>query len=113
LTYQPSQLSLGSGNLVVQLRFVPPSYELLLVDEVKKTNRRAVFTGGDLRQVTLDMHPVEAGNIKLSYVARHILIEVSGKIFARVLDVDFMRLHNAASVGMGESISTGDAFDLR
>ena len=99
--------------MIVQLRFVPPSYELTLRDENSRAVKKAIFSGGDLRQVTLDMHPVEAENIKLSYVARHILVEISGKLFARVLDVDFMRLHNAASVGAGEGISAGDAFDLR
>ena len=106
-------MAIGNGSLVLQLRFVPPSYELTLRDDTKRMSCRGIFSGGDLRQVTLDMHPVEAGNIRLSYVARHILIEINGKLFARVLDVDFMKLHNAASVGAGECISAGDVFDLR
>lgn len=113
MTYQSSQLSLASSGLTMHLRFTPPSFELKLQDEAKRTSVRANFTADDLRRVTLDMRPVEAENIKLSYAARHILIEVKGKLFARVLDVDFMRLHNAAAVGVGETVLADESAGLR
>ncbi len=111
--YQPSRLELTSGKRSVTLRFVPPDYELALRDEKDRATEKTMITTAQLRQVTLDMRPVDCGRIRLSYANRHILVEIDGKLFARVLDVDFMRLHSAAAVGAGEGINAGEAFDLR
>ena len=113
MIYQPSRLELPTSKRSVTLRFVPPAYELTLRDENDRVFEKATVTGGQLQQVSLDMRPVAIGPIRLTYAARHILVEIDGKLFARVLDVDFIRLHHAASVGGGETVTVGESFDLR
>jgi len=113
LNYQPSRLELPACKRSVTLRFVQPDYELALRDDKDRVTERTMLSTAQIRQVTLDMRPVECGKIRLSYANRHILMEIDGKLFARVLDVDFMRLHSAAAVGAGEGVNVGEAFDLR
>jgi len=112
LNYQPSRLELPSSSRTVQLRFAPPVYELILRDESERICERTTITGAQLRQVTLDMHPVECGSIRLTYAARHVLFEIDGKLFVRVLDVDVMKLHDFASAGFGESVSPSAPYGL-
>ena len=112
MNYQPSRLELPSGKRSIALRFVSPDYELSLRDEKDRVTEKTLVSTAQLRQVTLDMRPVDSGKIRLSYANRHIMLEIDGKLFARVLDIDFMRLHSAASVGVGESVTAGEAFDL-
>ena len=113
MTYRPSRLELLPKGRTVQLRFVPPAYELVLRDEEEKIFVRGSISGAQLRQVTLDMRQVESGSIRLSYAARHILMEIDGKLFARVADVDFMKLHDVASMGAGEDVNAQDSFGFR
>ena len=113
MTYHPSRLELPATLRTVYLRFVPPNFELALLEDGKHLSQRVYLTGAQIRQVTLDMRPVEVESIRLSYAARHILIEIDGKLFIRVLDVDFMKLHGAAATGAGETVHSGDSFDLR
>jgi hypothetical protein len=92
---------------------VPPAYELALCSATGKSAERFMITAAQLRQVTLDMSPLEVGQLKLTYVARHILIEVGGKLWARVIDIEFMKLHSMASQGAGEFIHAGEGVEMR
>jgi len=113
LSYRSSSLEVSPLGRTVFLRFVPPAYELTLRDDGERLCERATLTGAQLRQVTLDMRPVQDGPVKLTYAARHVLFEINGKLFARVLDIDVMRLHDAASAGLGEIVSVDRPFGLR
>lgn len=113
MTYRPSSFEVSPNGRVVQLRFAPPAYELTLRDDSDRLCEHTTITGAQLRQVTLDMRPVGNGSIRLTYAARHILFEIDGKLFARVLDVDLMRLHDLASAGMGECMTPTSSFGLR
>lgn len=101
--YQPSKLILDAYRYI-QMRLVPPLFELVLRDDQTRKTHRAMLSSSQIRQVTLDMRSFEMGNINLVYAARHILIEVDGKLWARVEDVAFMQLHSLAADGAGENV---------
>lgn len=88
----------------MQLRFTAQGYELSLVQGRSSSNGEALFTSGQLRQVTVEMMAVESRGIKMSYEDRHVVIRSDGKTWIKVPDVLFMRLHSMASVGAGEGI---------
>lgn len=101
--YHPSKLNLDPSRYI-QMRLVPPLYELVLRDDSIRKTHRAMLSSSQIRQVTLDMRTFEAGNIKLIYADRKILFEVDGKRWAQVPDISFMQLHSVAAIGAGEGV---------
>lgn len=100
----PSVIRIPRSEKVIQLRFRRDRYELTLYEGRSAIQPPAHLTQGQLKQVTIEMMPLDRGKLKLSYEDRHVVIRTEGQVWAMVPDISFMRLHSAASYGMGEMI---------
>lgn len=102
--FLPSTLHLPKCQKALQLRFRSDQYELTLFEGRSAAFPTVRFTQGQIKHVTIEMLSVERGPLKLSFEDRHIVIRADGKVWAKVPDVTFMRLHAMAAIGAGESV---------
>jgi hypothetical protein len=102
--FLPSALHLPKSDKVIQLRFRNDRYELTLYEGRSAVHPPAKLTQGQIKHVTIEMQPLERGQLKLSYEDRHVVIRTEGNVWAMVPDVSFMQLHAAASVGLGDLV---------
>ncbi len=89
---------------VIHLRFRNDKYELTLSEGRSAIHPLVKLTQGQIKHVTIEMLPLQRGSLKLSYEDRHVVIRTEKGVWAMVPDVKFMRLHAAASGGLGESV---------
>jgi hypothetical protein len=61
-------------------------------------------SAAQLRQVSIDMRPVELGSVKFVFENRHIVVEHNERAWAKVPDVLFLRLLDLAAEGTGSAI---------
>jgi len=102
--FLPSALRIPKSDKVIQLRFRSDCYEMTLYEGRSAIRPPARLTQGQIKHVTIEMLPLERGTLRLSYEDRHVVIRADGKVWAMVPDICFMRLHAAASGGLGEVI---------
>lgn len=101
--HQPSAIRFPKLDKTVQLRFGHNGYDLTLLHGRSAVVPPVTLSSGQLRQVTVEMQAVETGPLKLSYEGRDVVIRANGKVWIKVPDILFMRLHSVASVGAGEN----------
>lgn len=103
-SFLPSRLNLKSQEKTVQLQFKGTAFELCLFDRGNAVTRSLTVTAGQLRQVSIDLRPVDLKPLKLIYEDRHVVIEAKQHVWIRIPDVIFLRLVEMATEGQGHSI---------
>jgi hypothetical protein len=103
-TFLPSRLEKSSQERTVQLHFKGTAFELSLFERGNAVTRSVYVSAAQLRQVSIDLHPVVILPIKLLYEHRHVVIEVKNHVWVRIPDVLFLRLIDLAVDGQGASI---------
>ncbi len=103
-SFLPSRLVLKSPEKAVQLQFNGIAFELCLFDRGNAVTRSVAVTAAQLRQVSIDLRPVDLAPIKLLYEDRHVVIEAKKHIWIRIPDLIFLRLIDMATEGQGHSI---------
>ena len=103
-SFLPSRLDLKSQERTVQLQFKGTAFELCLFDRGNAVTKTVVVTAAQLRQVSIDLHPVEIPPLKMLFEDRHVVIEAKRHVWIRIPDVIFLRLVELAAEGQGGSI---------
>jgi hypothetical protein len=103
-SFLPSRLDLKSQEKTVQLQFKGTAFELCLFDRGNAVTRSVTVTAAQLRQVSIDLHPVDLALMKLLYEDRHVVIEAKKHVWIRIPDVIFLKLIDMAAAGQGHSI---------
>ncbi|MEA2552735.1 MAG: hypothetical protein QOJ65_911 [Fimbriimonadaceae bacterium] len=103
-SFLPSRLELPNNHRAIQLQFIGAGFEMSFFENGHPVTRPLSVTAGQLRQVSIDLRPVEIQPLKLLYQDRCVVMELSDRIWARVPDVEFMRLLDLAVDGQGQGI---------
>src|SRR6478735_485429 len=102
--YKPSRITAKASSKVIELQFMMDHYDLRMLQSENDVSPPLHLSCNQLNRVALDMRAVDLAPVKLSFQNRCVVIEVSGKVWARVPDVDFIRLQSCAGAGLGESL---------
>jgi len=105
--YKPSRITAKSSSKAVELQFMMDHYDLRMLQSDSEIAPPLHLTCNQLNHVALDMRAVDLTPVKLSFQNRCVVIEVAGKVWARVPDVYFIRLQACAGAGQGESLECG------
>lgn len=97
----PSRLQLKQSERTIQVQFTGFGFDIVLFDRGNAACRAASFSAADLRNVTLELRQAECPPIKLLYANRTVIIELNGRSWGSVPDMQFMRLIEMAVDGMG------------
>jgi hypothetical protein len=100
----PSLLWLPRNEKSIQLRFNGEDYELTLLTGRAHAAPLVSMAPEQVRRVTIELNPFEAGPMKIGYEDRCFVIRLDGEVWARVPDIRLMQLHSYAARGMGESV---------
>ena len=103
-SFLPSRLDLKCQERTVQLQFKGNAFELYLFHRGNAVSHAVHLTAAQLRQVSIDLRPVEAVPLKLLYEGRHVVIELKGHVWIRIPDIQFLRLVELAIDGKGASM---------
>jgi len=103
-SFLPSRLDLKNQERTVQLQFKGTAFELCLFERGNPVTRSVTVTAAQLRQVSIDLHPVEIKPLKLLFENRHVVIQAKNHVWIRVPDIIFLRLIDLAINGQGASI---------
>lgn len=93
----------------MQLQFKGNAFELYLFHRGNAVARSVHLTAAQLRQVSIDLRPVEAVPVRLLFEDRHVVIELKGHVWIRIPDIQFLRLVEFAIDGKGDSIEIGSS----
>jgi hypothetical protein len=106
-THLPSLLWLPRKEKSIQLRFNGEEFELTLLTGRSPAAPPVALAPEQIRRVTIELNPFEAGPLKIQFEDRFFVIRIEGKVWAKVPDVTLMQLHSYAARGKGESVRTG------
>lgn len=103
-TFLPSRLDLKHHDRSIQLQFMGNGFELRLFERGHAVCKALKVSAAQLKQVGIDLRPVEIAQLKLLYLDRHVVLELDNKVWAKAPDVEFMRLLDLAVQGTGAGI---------
>ena len=104
--YVPSRLDLRQADRSIQLQFTGLGFDMCLFEAGKLQCKPHPISAAQLRQVAIDMRPVDTGPFRFVYEGRNVVIEFNGRLWARVPDIDLMRLLELATQGTGTPVDS-------
>lgn len=102
--YVPSRLDLKQADRSIQLQFTGLGFDMCLFEAGKPQCKPQPVSAAQLRQVAIDMRPVDAGLFRFVYEGRYVVIEFNGHLWARVPDIELMNLLEQATKGLASPV---------
>src|SRR6478736_5071000 len=74
-TFLPSRLDFTKSDRSIQLQFTGLGYDLCLFERGHAVTRSMLVSAAQLRQVSIDMRPIQLGPLKFVFENRHVVVE--------------------------------------
>lgn len=104
----PAWLWIGADAFKgIQLLVLSPDDYEISFQEGAKRRKRLEMRPEQYRAVLQDYYHFDFDHVNLTYDDRHVIIRLDGERWARVPDIDLMRLENLALSGSGASMHSG------